>query len=146
MDAVHVKYEMEMSNFKPVNYKNVRWLRKDENYLMKEFWNMTDETWNASEIAGYTYCAVVEDDRILSVAAVWKYSDESWEVAAVNTGKGYENRGLAKQVVSFVTEYILKSGRKVTLTTDKENKAMRKVAEDLGFEPKEFSKYAYKKQ
>jgi hypothetical protein len=82
---------------------------------------------------GYTYCAVIEDEKIIAVAAVWKYSSGQWEAAAVNTRAGFENRGLAKQVVSFVTSYILSQDKIPTLTTGEDNIPMRKVAEAIGY-------------
>ncbi len=62
---------------------------------------MSLETWNGAKKEGFTYCAIIEDNKIISLAAVWKYSQNKWEVAAVNTRKGFENRGLAKNVKEF---------------------------------------------
>lgn len=128
-----VKFDMRPSEFKPVACERVRWLADADFSYMNEFWNMDLETWNGAKEAGFTYCAIIEDNKILSVAAVWKYSEKKWEAAAVNTRKGYENRGLAKQVVSFVTAYILKQEKTPTLTTGEGNEAMRSVAVSLGY-------------
>jgi hypothetical protein len=43
---------------------------------MKEFWNMNQDDWNKARELGYTYCAIIVENRIASVAAVWKYSEE----------------------------------------------------------------------
>lgn len=137
------KYEIGPSEFSPVNYDNVRWLSQDDFRYMYEFCNMSLETWNGAKEAGYTYCAVIEDDKTISIAAVWKYSPDKWEAAAVNTRKGYENMGFAKQVVSFVTDYILSQNKIPTLTTCENNIPMRRVAEKLGFKLMEIRERAY---
>lgn len=129
----NIKYTINSSLFKPVDFGQVRWLLADDFHYMHEFWNMSLQDWNEAKEEGYTYCAFIEDEKIVSLAAVWKYSKEKWEVAAVNTRKNYENLGLAKKVVSFVTNYILSNNKIPTLTTDKDNIAMQKVAEKVGF-------------
>lgn len=133
----YIKYDIQLANFKPVFSGKVRWLGEDDFRYMNEFWNMSLETWNGAKEAGYTYCSIIEDDKIVSVAAFWKYSQDRWEAAAVNTRNGFENRGLAKQVVSFVTNYILIQNKIPTLTTREDNIPMRKIAEALGFKQKE---------
>jgi RimJ/RimL family protein N-acetyltransferase len=137
------KYEIQLTDFKPVNHDNVRWLKDQDFHYMNEFWNMDIETWNGAKKEGYTYCAVIEDDKIISLAAVWKYSQDKWEAAAVNTRKNYENKGLAKQAVSFVTDYIFKGNKIPTLTTGEDNIPMRKVAETIGYKLKEMKDRPY---
>lgn len=133
----YAKYEIQLEYFMPVNCNKVRWLNEDDFHYMNEFCNMNIETWNGAKKEGYTYCAIIEDDKIISLAAVWKYSTDKWETAAVNTRKNHENRGLAKQVVSFITDYILSQNKIPTLTTGENNIPMRKVAETIGFKLKE---------
>jgi RimJ/RimL family protein N-acetyltransferase len=135
--AKHAKYEIQLADFTPVAYDNVRWLNEDDFHYMNEFCNMDIETWSGGKKEGFTYCAVIEDDKIVSLAAVWKYSQDKWETAAANTRKNYENRGLAKRVVSFSTDYIFKQNKIPTLTTGEDNIPMRKVAESIGFKLKE---------
>ncbi|MDF2543697.1 MAG: acetyltransferase [Herbinix sp.] len=129
----YVKYTVQLSDFKPVSFKKVRWLNDDDYHYMNELWDMSYETWNEARNDGFTYCAVLEDNKIISVAAVWRYSQDKWEVAAVNTRENFENRGLAKMTVSCVADYILNQNRIPTLTTGEDNIPMRRVAEAVGF-------------
>lgn len=128
------KYIMTKENFRPFLLEGIRWLVLEGDFeLMKEFWNMNQDDWNKARELGYTYCAIIVENRIASVAAVWKYSEEKWEVAAVNTRAEFLNRGFAKRVVSFATEYVIANNKTPTISTDANNMAMRKVAESIGY-------------
>ena len=129
----NIKFTTDLSLFKPENHKGVRWLNNEDYHYMNDFWNISLDTWNEAKEKDVTYCAIIEEGKIISVAAVWKYSEDKWEVAAVNTREGFENRGFGKKVVSFVTEYILSCNKIPTLTTGEKNTVMQKVAEKVGF-------------
>lgn len=75
----------------------------------------------------------VENGRIVSSAAAWKFSDEAWDVAAVGTLEGFHGRGLAKEVVSFVTAYILENDRIAVTATGDDSVAMAATAKRVGF-------------
>lgn len=139
MKEKHVKYVCEKSMFKPVDFSNVRWADDESDYepmreFISDFGNdlfVTD--WLSHASRGYTFCAVFNDDKISSRAAILKHTDTAWEVAAVATRKAVRNQGFAKQVVSYITEHILRSGRVAILNTAEDNIAMRKTVESLGF-------------
>lgn len=131
----YIRYVMRQQDFRPVNFERVRWLNEKDYPCMRELYGMSMDEWNNARQDGYTYCAVLEEGKIITIAACWKYSEDKWEVAVVATRNGYENRGLAKQAVSFVADYILSRRKTPTLTTRTDNGRMRKAAEATGFRP-----------
>ena len=84
---------------------------------------------------GCIYCAIFENDRIVAMAAVEKYSDNKWETADVRVLTAERNKGYAKQICYFVTKYILKNERIATCRTEEDNIPMQKVIHALGFTP-----------
>ncbi len=105
---------------------------------LRELWaaggyELTHTDWVEAHNLEYTYAAIVEDCRIISCAAVWRYSEEAWEVAAVITREGYRRRGYSKRMAAFVTRHILQNGRRATCTTNDDNAAMLATAKSVGF-------------
>ena len=94
---------------------------------------MSREDWQQNRLDGFRYCAIVEQEAIVALAAVWTYSPTHWEVAAVSTAPAFRHRGYGKAVVGFVTAHILQQGRKATILTDDMNVAMLKTAQSVGF-------------
>src|SRR5258708_27333659 len=86
---------------------------------------LTRETWQEARAEKFTYCANIEGQELQAMAAVWKYCDTAWEVAAVGTRPAWRRRGLGKAVVSFVTGTILAAGRLATCSTRGCNNAMQ---------------------
>ena len=87
--------------------------------------SITPDTWDDY--------VIWEDGKIVARAAVWKYSETAWEVAAVSTLPEYRCRGYGEKVVSHCTAVILSAGRVATCTTKDTNIAMRRTAEKVGF-------------
>ena len=83
---------------------------------------------------GFQYCAVVEHSQLQAMAAVWRYSEDAWEVASVYTRPEARGRGYAQAVVSFVTAAILSAGKRATCSAASDNPAMQRVAECVGFQ------------
>src|ERR671922_2897195 len=136
----YIEYECTRQTFRLWPFSAVRWLDWDTDYsLAQSMWPeslpLTQEIWQQARREKYTYCAVIEGNQIQSMAAVWKYSDTAWEVAAVGTRPAMRRRGYAKAVVSFVTAYILDAGRLATCSTASDNIAMQRTAESIGFYP-----------
>ncbi len=119
--------------------RRVRWLDWNADHpLAKGVWaeaglTLALEDWLSARDSGYTYCGIVEDGVLVSIAVVWTYSHHAWEVAAVRTRADHRRRGLATAVVSFVTEHILRNGRWATCHTRSDNLAMLKTAQAIGF-------------
>jgi ribosomal protein S18 acetylase RimI-like enzyme len=137
-----VRLRCTREQFRPSASDRVRWLDWDRDYVLASaFWPpdlpLTRETWDEARVLGYHYCAIVEDDKVASIAAEWRYADDAWEVAAVGTAPAYRRRGYARSVVSFVTAQILDAGRVATCTTGCENIAMVRTAESVGFQIEE---------
>lgn len=70
--------------------------------------------------------------EIASWAAIKLKSDQVWEIAVV-TEPAYRGRGLAKQVVSAATGYILEAGRLALYVHDRTNHASARVCRGLGY-------------
>jgi hypothetical protein len=133
-----IEYECTRSTFRPANMAGVRWLNWDRDYdLARSMWPevapLSLADWYQTRQEQFTYCAVVEAQAIHAMAAVWKYCDTAWEVAAVSTKPAMRLRGHGKAVVSFVTAYILEAGKLATCSTAIDNIAMQRTAEAVGF-------------
>ena len=125
-------------SFRPSDCSRVRWLDWENDYpLARAYWPqdppLSREDWEQNRTEGFRYCAIVEQEAIAALAAVWTYSETHWEVAAVSTAPAARLRGYGKAVVCFVAAYILEHGHKATLLTVKTNVAMLKTAESVGF-------------
>ena len=94
----------------------------------------TIEDWLQAQAGGYQYCVTYLDGIAAASGAVWKYSEDAWEVAAIGTPEVNRRKGLARSVVCFVTKYVLEQNRKATLTTHINNVGMRALAESVGYE------------
>jgi len=132
----HVNLECVADTFRPCQPYAVRWLDVEADYpLARDSWAfpISPEDWRSFRDEGYQYCAVVEDGRIVSIAAVWSYSDQAWELAAVATLPEFRRRGYGKSVASFVTAAILSEGRRATCLTAADNVAMQQTAQSVGF-------------
>jgi hypothetical protein len=129
--------------FRPCYTVDVRWLDCDEDFhLAQEAWanvsryDLSKDEWLSFRDDGFTYCGVIEDGMLVSSAAVFTRTKTEWEAAAVWTLEGYQRRGYAKSVVSFVTQKILGSGHLATCHTRRDNAAMIATALSVGFVPR----------
>jgi predicted GNAT family acetyltransferase len=135
-----IHFSCTVKTFIPSPVDGVRWLEQAVDYPLAEaYWRelgqtLTRKTWDMAHQFGYTYAGIQAFGRLISCAAVWRYSPQCWEVAAVSTMPGYRRQGYAKRVVSFITEYILSSGKVVTCSTDDDNQAMIATAKSVGFQ------------
>ena len=117
----------------------VRWLdQRADVALAQEAWaargiSIDPAEWDAWHRQGYRYCGIVEDQRLVALAAAWAYAPTAWELAAVQTREGYRGRGYARAVCAFATAHILAQGRMATCRTRADNAPMLRVATRLGF-------------
>jgi hypothetical protein len=127
--------------FAPVPGGRVRWLDRPGDFaLVREAWAargvpVTRADWDDWRGQGYRYSGIAVDGRLVASAAVWAYSIDAWELAAVRTGGADRSRGYSRAVCSFATAYILANGRRATCGTRADNAAMLKVATSLDFRP-----------
>jgi GNAT superfamily N-acetyltransferase len=124
--------------FCPHDDPRVRWLDWEADFaLAQSMWPpespLTLAVWNEARTLGYRYCALIEAQQAVALAAVWRYSDDAWEAAAVRTRPEFRRRGYGRAVVSFVTAHILAAGRVATCHTGADNAAMIGTAERVGF-------------
>jgi RimJ/RimL family protein N-acetyltransferase len=70
--------------------------------------------------------------EIASWAAIKLKSDDVWEIAVV-TEAAYRGQGLAKEVVSTATDFILEQGRLALYVHDRTNAASARVCRSLGY-------------
>lgn len=134
-----VGYKCTREDFRPAIMHPVRWLDWEQDLEMaRELWGMEPEPfrgmWNEAREQGYQYCAVIEEGKIIARAAVWRYSDTAWELAAVFVREDHQRRGYGKSVCSCATATILDAGRIATCHTRTDNLAMRRTAESIGFQ------------
>ncbi|QWX83773.1 GNAT family N-acetyltransferase [Cellulophaga sp. HaHaR_3_176] len=78
------------------------------------------------------YYGIFKDGKLVSVAGQRMQTDNFIEVSAVVTHPDYMRKGLAKQLVCYVTQQILKNNKKPILHTTKGNAAIP-MYEKLGY-------------
>jgi RimJ/RimL family protein N-acetyltransferase len=126
--------------FTPSKTDRVRWLQVDFDFEIAQwYWQqmqspLTFQTWIMVHAYGYQYAVILEAEKPVACAGVWRFSDTAWEVAAVSTLLPYRKRGYARQAVSFVTAYILGANRLATCSTSDENAAMIATARSVGYQ------------
>lgn len=137
----YIHYTCSPDSFRPRTRHAVRWLNPYTDYeLASAYWDLrpdnhlSRETWLEAHEMGYSYAAVVEEGKIIATAAVWRYSEEAWELAAVSTlDPASRRKGYAKSVCSFVTKYILETHHVATVSAGADNIAMQRTAESIGY-------------
>jgi len=124
--------------FNPANIWLVRWINEDNYEAFSKPWGKgvqgwTLEEWRRLQKEGYSYCGVLLNGNICSIAGVWKRACDVWEVIAVGTKEKYRRQGMAKSVVSFITEYILQHVNVASYTSRESNIASIRTAQSVGF-------------
>jgi hypothetical protein len=127
-----------LDSFRPTDCSRVRWLDWENDYpLARAYWPqdspLPQEDWEQNRADGFRYCAIVEQEAIAALAAVWAYSQTHWEAAAVGTALASRKVGFGKAVICFVTAHILEPGRKATILTESKYVDIHKTAESVGF-------------
>ena len=75
-----VSLECTLETFVPVQDSRVRWLEQESDFnLVRECWqnarlSITRGDWDDWYNQGYRYCGIVEDHRLIALAAAWVYS------------------------------------------------------------------------
>lgn len=120
---------------------NIRWLGLQDHdiynchlVLCGQKTILTAEEWKHLIIdEGTEYCCLFIDGKPIARTGVERYSDIAWEAADVRVVNEYRGNGYAKQIVSFVTRFILDEGKIATCRTTEDNIAMQKVILSLGY-------------
>ena len=126
--------------FRPAPIVSARWLDADGDYpAARAMWSgsmdLTKNEWLGSWHQGYEYCGIFADAALVARAAVWRYSEQAWELASVAVLPAYRRRGMAKEVCSLATARILDAGRLAMCSTRVDNVAMRRTAMAIGYCP-----------
>ena len=139
MGTGDISFVCTAATFVPHPHPAVRWLDPRRDFaLARAAWAarglaLARAEWDEWHADGYRYCALIEDGRVVALAAAWAYSPTAWELAAVWTRADCRGRGCATAVSSFITAHILDQGRIATCHTRSANHPMRRVATRLGF-------------
>ena len=141
-DDANVRYKCTKDTFRPSINHPVRWLDWEQDFeLVQKRWKKLEprafrKMWQSAPQEGYQFCAIVDGEKLVAVAAVLRYSEEAWMLAAVSVDDPADRRqGYAKSVCSFVTAAILDAGRTATCITRADNIPMQRTAESIGFQP-----------
>ena len=119
----------------------IRWLGPEERTLFNGHLrlcrqkNLSRKQWDGIIKAGTRYCGLFADGEMVARACIEKLTDRYWEISDVRVAHEYRNRGYATAISGFVAGEILKNGRVPTIRTRRDNAAMRKVIQKLGFQP-----------
>ena len=79
------------------------------------------------------YCLLYHDGFPIARGAVEPYSEEAWEAADIRTAKAYRSNGFAKEILRFLSRYIIEYGKIATCRTEEDNTAMQKVIKSLEY-------------
>lgn len=134
---VHLCVTRELA--RPTDLWAVRWLTENDSVTFIEplrkggqrGW--TPEEFRQLQNAGYSYCGILLDGKVCSIAGLWKRARDVWEVIAVGTKEEYKRRGMAKSVVHFIAEYILQHVKVASYTSRESNLASIRTAQSAGF-------------
>ncbi len=134
---VHLCVTKEL--IQPADLWAVRWLTEDDAEALAEpFQKGQDHGWTLAEFRqllndGYSYCGILVDGRLCSIAGLWKRVPDAWEVIAVGTKEEYRRRGMARSVVYFVADYILQHVEVASYTSRETNIASIRTAQSVGY-------------
>ena len=123
----------------PVDLWSVRWLTEDDHEAFAQPFQkgqergLTLEEFRQLQNEGYSYCGIVLDGRLCSIAGLWKRAPDVWEVIAVGTKEEYRRREMAKCVVYFIADHILQHVKAASYTSRKSNIASVRTALSVGF-------------
>ena len=94
------KMKCTAGTFRPEPSANVRWLVEEKDYgLAADFWRrrgyslLTEEWHDANHRSGFRYAALIQNQAVVSIAALIPYSSYAWEVGAIATDEPFRGRG-----------------------------------------------------
>lgn len=79
------------------------------------------------------YCLLYYNGLPVARGAVEPYCEHAWEAADIRTVKEYRGRGFAKEILRFLSQYIIDHGKIATCRTEEENYAMQKVIKAINY-------------
>ena len=138
LEPQYLRLVCSRADFRPVAISRARWLDPQADFeVARVAWSsvteLRREEWLGFWAQGYEYCGVVDHGLLVAHAAVWRYSDDAWELAAVGTLPDYRRKGLGRAVCSLATSRIIDADRLATCNIESVNVAMRRTATGIGF-------------
>ena len=119
---------------------NVVWLAEDDAGKLNEHLALCDQ--KPMDEARYRqlywdgvarYCLLYVDGLPVARGAVEPYSETAWEAADIRVAVEYRCRGLAKEILRFLSPYIISHGVAATCRTEEHNIAMQKAMRAVGY-------------
>jgi GNAT superfamily N-acetyltransferase len=141
LDSSFVYFTCSQADLLAIDTHGVRWLDQDHDYeLARNYWaafnqNLRMSTWHKAHEYCYEYAANLENNWITATAAVWRFSETTWDVAAVSTLPDYRRQGRSRATIAFVTAHILEAGRVASCCTNANNQAAVAAILSVGFHP-----------
>ncbi len=80
------------------------------------------------------YCLLYLDGLPVARGAIEPYSKRMWEAADIRVAPAYRGRGLATDILRFLSLAITKSGKTATCRTEEDNTAMRRAMARVGYQ------------
>ena len=80
------------------------------------------------------YCLLYHDGLPVARGAIEPLNDDVWEAADMRTAKAYRGRGFAKEMLRFLSQYIIEHGKIASCRTEDDNKSMQAVIKSIGYE------------
>ena len=125
-----LNHKIELANRQSFN-KHLRLCKPIHKRLF--FKGASKKDWESWLNEGTEYYLLFIADKPVARCAIERYSNTAWEASDVKTALNYRNKGLSKEVVSFVTRKILEQGKAATCSTMPDNYPMLKVIASLGY-------------
>jgi len=82
------------------------------------------------------YCLLYHNGLPVARGAVEPYSKQAWEAADIRTAKTYRGKGFAKEILRFLSSYILEQDKTATWRTEEDNKIMQTIILSIGYKEK----------
>jgi predicted GNAT family acetyltransferase len=79
------------------------------------------------------YCLLYHDGLPVARGAVEPLNDDVWEAADMRIAKAYRGRGFTKEMLRFLSQYIIEHGKIASCRTEEDNEAMQAVIKSIGY-------------
>jgi len=134
-----ILYKLEQSPAQPCS-ACIQWLNANDYKEFNRHLRLAGQKTHGRRIfKGYydkgiaRYCLLYCDGLPVARGAIEPYSEQAWEAADIRTAREYRNRGFAKEMLLFLSRYILEHGKTATCRTEEHNTAMQKVILSIGY-------------
>jgi len=124
---------------------NIVWLAENdidklnEHLILAEQKPSKDDDWfkEMYQAGVARYCLLYHDGLPVARGAVEPLSEQVWEAADIRTAKAYRSKGFAKEILRFLSQYIIEHGKIASCRTEEDNEAMHNVIKSIGYKEAE---------